>query len=155
MRCNLTIENSAFAAVSSTLQELEISNTNLLESKDFLNNTVKMFKKLEKLSLPNNNIYYIDPEVVPKSVQILKISENNISCNCSNLEAMKELKKRIRMFDFDTLKGCPENTNLTLAEAYEKLEHCYHYSKLGYEDLKGVIEKYFFEIVIDFFRILT
>ena len=108
-----------------------------------------MFKRLEKLSLPNNNIYYIyyiDPDMVPKSVQILKISRNNLSCNCSNLEAMKELKKRISMFDFDTLKGCPENTNLTLVEAHEKLEHCYHSGKLGYEDLKGIIKNIFLRI---------
>ena len=140
MRCNLTIENSAFAAVSSKIQEIEISNTNLLESTKFLKNTVKKFKKLEKLSLPNNNIHYIDPDMVPKSVQILDISENNLSCNCTNLDAMKKLKKRIDIFDFDTLKGCPENSNLTLPEAYEKLKHCSHYGKLGYKDLRGVIK---------------
>jgi len=82
---------------------------------------------------PNNNIHYIDPDIVPKSVQVLDISRNNLKCNCSTVDALRKLKKRIETFDFDTVKGCPENLNLSLTEAYEKLYHCSKYGNSGFQ----------------------
>ena len=85
---------------------MQISNTNL-GSNELINDLAKKLKKLKKLSLPNNNIHYIDPDIVPKSVQVLDISGNNLKCNCSTVDALRKLRKRIETFDFDTVKGCP------------------------------------------------
>ena len=50
----------------------------------------------------------------------MEISKNNLSCDCNTLDDLRRLKKRLDITDIHEMQ-CPENNNMTFANAYEKL----------------------------------
>ena len=118
-RCNLKIEDFAFTEVFQTLQKLEIKGVQL-GSNQLINNLAKHFKNLTNLILTNNEIDSIDPDMIPESVKDMEISKNNLKCDCNTLDDLRILKKRLDVINIHEMQ-CPENNNITFANAYEKL----------------------------------
>ena len=85
--CKLIIEESAFEPVYSTLKILEIRETQL-GSDELIRNLVRNFKNLTTLVLQSNRIDYIDPTMIPNSVQTMKISYNSFICNCETIRGL-------------------------------------------------------------------
>ena len=118
-RCNLTIKDFAFTEVFQTLQKFQIKGVQL-GSNQLINNLAKHFKNLTNLILTNNEIDSIDPDMIPESVKDIEISKNNLKCDCNTLDDLRILKKRLDVINIHEMQ-CPEKTNMTFANAYEKL----------------------------------
>ena len=58
--------------------------------------------------------------MIPESVKVMEISKNNLKCDCNTLDDLRILKKRLDVINVHEMQ-CPENNNITFANAYEKL----------------------------------
>ena len=101
------------------LQKFQIKGVQL-GSNQLINNLAKHFKNLTNLILTNNEIDSIDPDMIPESVKDIEISKNNLKCDCNTLDDLRILKKRLDVINIHEMQ-CPEKTNMTFANAYEKL----------------------------------
>ena len=101
------------------MQKFQIKGIQL-DSNQLINNLAKHFKNLTNLILTNNEIDSIDPDMIPESVKVMEISKNNLKCDCNTLDDLRILKKRLDIIKIHEMK-CPENNNMTFANAYEKL----------------------------------
>ena len=55
-----------------------------------IQNLARHFKNLTKLSLKDNNIQSIEPNMIPQSVQTMEITHNNLSCTCEKTKSSEE-----------------------------------------------------------------
>ena len=101
------------------MQKFQIKGVQL-GSNELINNLAKNFKNLTNLILTNNEIDSIDPDMIPESVKDMEISKNNLKCDCNTLDDLRILKKRLDVINIHEMQ-CPEKTNMTFANAYEKL----------------------------------
>jgi len=101
------------------LQKFQIKGVQL-GSNELINNIAKNFKNLTNLILTNNEIDSIDPDMIPESVKDMEISKNNLKCDCNTLDDLRILKKRLDVINIHEMQ-CPEKTNMTFENAYEKL----------------------------------
>ena len=101
------------------MQKFQIKGVQL-GSNELINNIAKNFKNLTNLILTNNEIDSIDPDMIPESVKDMEISKNNLKCDCNTLDDLRILKKRLDVINIHEMQ-CPEKTNMTFANAYEKL----------------------------------
>ena len=101
------------------MQKFQIKGVKL-GSNELINNLAKHFKNLTNLILTNNEIDSIDPDMIPESVKDMEISKNNLKCDCNTLDDLRILKKRLDVINIHEMQ-CPEKTNMTFANAYEKL----------------------------------
>ena len=58
--------------------------------------------------------------MIPENVKVMEISKNNLKCDCNTLDDLRILKKRLDVINIHEMQ-CPEKTNMTFANAYEKL----------------------------------
>ena len=58
--------------------------------------------------------------MIPESVKVMEISKNNLKCDCNTLDDLRILKKRLDIIKIHEMQ-CPEKTNMTFVNAYEKL----------------------------------
>ena len=101
------------------MQKFEIVGIHL-GSNQLINNLAKHFKNLTNLILTNNDIASIEPDMIPENVKVMEISKNNLKCDCNTLDDLRILKKRLDVINIHEMQ-CPEKTNMTFANAYEKL----------------------------------
>ena len=124
--CQLIIEKSAFLNAYNTMQELKIINT-ALGSEELIEQLASHFTNLTKLSLENNKIHAVNPEIFPKHICQLKIGYNPFLCNCPSISALNLLMKKVNSTDIKHIKlsNCPNSDiPLILCDAQLKLGDC-------------------------------
>jgi len=124
--CHLIIEKFAFLDAYHTMQELKISNTEL-GSEKLIEQLARHFTNLTKLSLENNEIQAVNPEIFPPNILQLKIGHNPFVCNCASISALKILMKKVHDTDIEYVKlsNCPNSDiPLIFSDAQTKLGDC-------------------------------
>ena len=124
--CHLVIEKSAFFQAYDTLQELKITNTKL-GSEKLIEQLARHFTNLTKLSLENNEIQAVNPEIFPQNIRQLKIGHNPFVCNCASISALKILMEKVQLTDIKYVKlsNCPNSDiPLIFSDAQIELGDC-------------------------------
>ena len=124
--CQLIIEKSAFLNAYNTMQELKIIDTTL-GSEELIEQLACHFTNLTKLSLENNKIQAVNPELFPKNICQLKIGHNPFMCNCASISALNILMKKVPVTDIQhvQLSNCPNSDiPLIFCDAQLKLGDC-------------------------------